>query len=622
MDINRKASAAAVGCLISTIFSQTGSAGQSANTGRWPKLNQIQIQIQNRINMQPGLVDTDDASEAESMLKGLIEAARSTYGANSAELLQATLELGKLYRKQWRYGELRVQLNKAAQIYALMSTSDKQHFAAPLLEQARELLNFNKPGEARLLTMPVVEFLETDKGAQLDNDLLSKLNDMALVSKSRRDFGTSEQTYRVLLAAYQKKLPDSQLALADCQLQLAEVLKETGRTAAAIELASLALSGQEKSGSPIRSISSLALLTNLQLTTGDIANARQNAQKLNSVLSQPLFQERNNMVRTLLDLANQFARVNEIDTVKTLFSRALAFADKNSASQFDHGLREISNSLVATGRTSTAEDLYLELLHWSNQAGSAADSAFISSINLMLIRFYAQTAQYDKLAAQMTAIATLDEREKTRHLAELRSTIEGTNDANLREKYYLLVLTGPIANRADYTNLAQYHLKLAEIYTRSQRSKMAEDQWLQIVKLLRTSLPADCKSLSSEVTVALSAYTRDKRFDEAQQLATNMVNYGFDKNILISAANGFLAIARCQEDLCNNSRAEKLAWQALVISEKYGGKLTNNYCNALTQYAALLRKNGKVSQAEARERQAAELRKELQHAGLNPYGCG
>lgn len=614
MDLNRKAKAAAVCCLIATLFSQRGAAGQGANTAQWPKLNQI--------NMQPGLIDTDDASEAESMLKGAIESARSTYGANSAELLQSTLELGRLYRKQWRYGELRVQLNKAAQVYALMSTSDKQRFAAPLLEQARELLNFNKPGEARLLTIPVIEFLETDKGAQFDNELLSKLNDMALISKSRRDFGASEQTYRVLLAAYQKKLPDSQLALADCQLQLAEVLKDTGRTAAAIELVSLALSGQEKSGSPIRSITSLALLTNLQLSTGDIAAARLNAQKLNSVLTQPLFQEHNNMVRTLLELANQFARVNEPDTVKTLFSRALTFADKNSSSQFDYGLREIANSLAVTGKTSVAEDLYLELLHWSAKPGSPADSAFISTINLMLIRFYAQTAQYDKLAAQMTAVAAFDEREKTSHMAELRSTIESTNDANLRENYYRLMLTGPIASRADYTNMAQYHLKLAEIYIRSQRSKMAEEQWLQIVELLRTSLPPDCKTLSNEVNVVLSAYAKDKRFDEAQQLATNMTNYGFDKNILISAANGFLAIARCQEDLGNNAGAEKLAQQALEISEKYGGKVTNNYCNALVQYASLLRKNGKVSQAEAREKQAAELRKELQHAGLNPYGCG
>ncbi|MBK7838297.1 MAG: hypothetical protein IPJ49_11590 [Candidatus Obscuribacter sp.] len=50
--------------------------------------------------------------------------------------------------------------------------------------------------------------------------------------------------------------------------------------------------------------------------------------------------------------------------------------------------------------------------------------------------------------------------------------------------------------------------------------------------------------------------------------------------------------------------------------------MTNNYCYALSQSAAILRKSGKLSEAQSREKEAESLRKQMKDAGMSVGGCG
>jgi len=598
---------------------QTVAYGQNVSTldTLWSRLNIGNLQ---------NLLDTNDASEAEVMLKAAIASATTSGGANSPDVLQLTMELARLYRMQSRYGELKVQLANIAGIYGSLSDAMRAQFSYKMLEQARDLIQHDRVSEARMLVSPVVEALSNDKTSAVDTRVLIKLSEIAESLKSRKAYDAAEPIYRVLIVTYERQ-PESYVAVSDARTKLAEILRDSDRISAAIELATLAYDGQQKSGivNGARSINTLMLLTGLQLAAGQTDAAKKTVAKLDAAMSQALTPELTNQLHPTLALCNQFAQIGDYQSVKVLFDRSLTLADQYSYSQYDGSLREISRALIATGGgegKARATGLYVSLRKWAQRPDSTTGPDFIAHVLVMTARFYAESAQYDKLTAAMTELAQLDNERHSNNLSSIMSSVDATQDSQSRIKYYELLAGRQSAVLGDRRQYVQNKSRLADCYLKVGRIVDAKKQWYQMAQILKDSLPADCNDLGDEVVLVLDGYLGTEQYDQAHQLTNNMVAYGFDRNILISAANGYLALARCQQDLSNLPRAEILAERALQVSAKYGGKMTNNYCYALSQYAAILRKSGKLSEAQAREKEAEDLRKQMQDAGMSVGGCG
>jgi hypothetical protein len=239
---------------------------------------------------------------------------------------------------------------------------------------------------------------------------------------------------------------------------------------------------------------------------------------------------------------------------------------------------------------------------------------------MMTTRFYAETAQPDRLIPLMKKLAAFDSEHRTNYMQNSQSSIEASTDPTVRETFYKLIAERPTKNAYERRQSAQMRSKLAEMYLANQRTNDARQQWYQITSMLENSIPDDCKDLAEEVRTIFGTYIKAKRFTDAQSLCNNMSGFGFDQNILTGVANGFVALSHHQEALGHRDRAMLLVQRALAVSEKYGGKKTYNYCDALAQYAALLRKSGKVQQANETDTQANALRQELQKTGVNRYG--
>ncbi|MBK7748140.1 MAG: hypothetical protein IPI39_12890 [Candidatus Obscuribacter sp.] len=605
--------------LVMADLSQTMAYGQNVSTldTLWSRLNLGNLQ---------NLLDTNDASEAELMLKAAIASATASGGASNPDVLQLSLELSRLYRMQSRYGELKVQLANIAGIYGSLSGVKRAPYSYPMLEQARDLIQHDRVNEARMLVTPVVDGLSSDKTGPVDANVLTKLSEIAEGLKSHKASDAAEPIYRVLIAAYER-LPESYLAVSDARTKLAEILRDGDRISAAIELASLAYDGQQKAGivSGARGINTLVLLTSLQLTAGQADAAKQSAAKLDQAMSHALTQDLTNQLHPILSLCKQFAQVGDYQSVKVLFDRSLVLADKYSYSQYDTSLREIARALIATSSgdgKSRAASLYVALRKWAERPDSALGPDYVARVIVMTARFYAESAQYDKLATAMTELAALDNEHHSSNLGLIVSQVDDTQDSQSRIKYYELLTARPGSMVGDRRQYVHNKSHLADCYLKAGRTADAKRQWYQMVQILKDSLPADCKDLGDEVVLVLDVYAGTEQYDQAMQLTNNMAAYGFDRNILISAANGYLALSHCQQELSNLPRAELLAERALQVSGKYGGKMTNNYCYALSQSAAILRKSGKLSEAQAREKEAESLRKQMKDAGMSVGGCG
>lgn len=600
------------GVALPSALGQVGAASPELNS-MWSRLNQIYV--------QSNMLNTDDASEVEIMLKAAIEKSGGIYGANSEEVLQSTLELARLYRMQCRFGELKLLLAKAVGIYEKLPQSSRRQFSGSLLEAACDLVNRNKAKQADILLTPVLENLKTDRSSLDDQTFLSRLTSLAQSLKSRRDFASCEPIYRTLLFAMESK-PVNQIALADARTQLAEVLKETGNASTAVELATLALAEQEKAGAAGLSsmVQTLSLLTALELADGKGEQAAKSAAKLDNALARAAVCDRGSMFRSLLELCKQFAQVNDSQSVALLFGRSLAFADQYSYSYYDNSLREIAKYFIASGNASKAETLYGQLLQWVERPGSNADAAYLANVISMQARFYIESGQFEKIDKVMTRLAAFDSEHQGQNLRNLQAAVEQSGNVPARERLYLLLISKEASSARDRLQLVNYRNKLAQLYVQGGRTGEAKNQWFEITSALEKNVPLDCRDVGAEVRAVLDLYIADKRYQDAQQLVNNMVSYGFNRDIQVSVANGFTALASHQEQLGNLDKALSLVQRSMLLAHKYGGKDTYNYADAVSQYAGLLRKSGQTAAADDAEKQSKQLLEDLQRRGVRRYG--
>lgn len=152
--------------------------------------------------------------------------------------------------------------------------------------------------------------------------------------------------------------------------------------------------------------------------------------------------------------------------------------------------------------------------------------------------------------------------------------------------------------KIDREQTANLRVQLAQIYLTQKQPKQAEQQWYQCIQMLHKNLPPDCKDLASACKQIFHKLISDEHFDDAQALARGMAQYGFNQDVLISAANGFVVLSQEQEGFGNDKKANRLAKRAFETAEKYGDKKTCSYTTAVKQYAATLRKLGREAQAK------------------------
>ncbi len=190
----------------------------------------------------------------------------------------------------------------------------------------------------------------------------------------------------------------------------------------------------------------------------------------------------------------------------------------------------------------------------------------------------------------------------------LSSIYLDTNRKQFNEKE-IASLEGFLTSLAemDREQAASLRVQLAQIYLGQDKPKEAENQWYQCTAMLHNNLPPDCRDLAQACKEILQKLASDKQFDDAQALARGMAEYGFNQDVLISAANGFVVLSQQQESLGNEKKAEHLAKRALQTAEKYGDRKTCSYTSAIKQYAATLRKQGKEKKAKSIEKRAIEV---------------
>ncbi|MBS2005728.1 MAG: hypothetical protein JST01_01725 [Cyanobacteria bacterium SZAS TMP-1] len=609
---------AALACLTFLSLDRAVVFAQNSNPldQLWPHLNGIYA--------QSNLLNTTDASEAEAMLKSAGERAATQYGADSPEVLQTTLELCRLYKMQCRFGELGVQLGKAASIYSKLPAAGKSFFCSQLIDFTRDLVQQNRSRESRLLTSALVDSLSSDQNSSLGQETIARFANLALTLKSRKDYAGAEPIYRAVISAYERGQPPNALALSDARTHLAELLKETDRLSAAKEFALLAYEAQERLGLAAvdKSTNTLILLIGLDLSSGDVEQAKKLTGKLDTALSRPMNANANaNMiVHPVLDLCTQFAQAGDFSSVKTLFTRSFSFANQYSASQYEMCLKEISKYMVAANNKAGAEGLYIEHEQWVSRSGSVADINYRASAIRMLAVFYAETEDFKKLELTLNRLSDFDAAHQTAHLANLQSTMESVNNSGVREKYYQLLANAKRSGVDGYKQAAHFRSKLADLYLADGRHDEAKKQWYQTTQMMEDCLPADCKDLGKEVRLLLDAFIAEKHYRDAQQLAGNMTAYGFSQNVLVSAGNGYRTLASYQDGLGHTEKAAQLAARGMQIAEKYAGRQSYNYFDALNQYAQLLRKGGKIQVAAEKDREATQLQQELQKLGIRRNG--
>jgi hypothetical protein len=150
----------------------------------------------------------------------------------------------------------------------------------------------------------------------------------------------------------------------------------------------------------------------------------------------------------------------------------------------------------------------------------------------------------------------------------------------------------------DREQTANLRVQLAQIYLTQKQPKQAKKQWYQCIQMLHKNLPHDCKDLASACKQIFHKLISDEHFEDAQALARGMAQYGFNQDVLISAANGFVVLSQEQESFGNAKKANHLAKRAFETAEKYGDKKTCSYTTAVKQYAATLRKLGQEEKAK------------------------
>ncbi len=610
---------ATTACLLLSNLNIQSCSAQNQNTNN---IDSVLSRLSN-IYVNANLMNADDASEVELMLKGAIDKASSIYGADSDEVLQAKLNLCKLYKMQSRYGELRSQAQEIGQIYCKLSPSSKTIFALPILERAFELAQYNRPIEARSMSSPVLDFIETDQSTLDNPGVIKNLDQLALALKSHQDLNGAARMYRSLALAEERKKPIDEIALAAYRTKLAEILMEQGQVATATELASLADAAETKTGLTLHDkarISTLILLSNAHLAAGRMAEAKTSVDKLQKALEGTQHSDCQDLLDPLLRLCTALAQARQYDELQNLFGETFSCSQQYSYSIFDNHLQQMTTCLLSDGKSDRAENLYTQFDKFVNTPGTFSKNEFRSCSLMMQIRFYSQTNQESKVTPLLVQLARFDAEHHTNNMNQIQTYIDSSNNSAAKTKYFELMASRTPSNDYEKTQAATYRAKLAEAYLSSDQVKLAKREWYQMCTMLEDNLPSDCKDLASEVRLVLASYARKKDFNGAQQLATNMASYGFQQSIIVSAANGFTALSQHYETSQDMPKAKKLIERGLAVAEKYGGKKTYNYCNLLTRYASILRKSGQTQLADETDKEAAQLQAELQRTGAGRFG--
>lgn len=576
------------------------------------------------INSQNPPVTLQDASLAEKVLKEAIETEKSKAGG--ANLQRALLALARLYKSQQRRGELAETLKSAAENYAHLDEPACAELASPMLELANKLVQDNDSGKT-LLT-PVLTFLDSHQGSPGDK---RQLGELAIQLKSR-DPETCEQVLRILIkqnsgaqsnAGKPEKVTGQTLncpaadtvSLAAAQIKLSELLRDTDRSAAALELAELALSEEENLGPEFKAkqLPTLIMLTDLELRNKNQKEAEKYASRLEAALEpgSSYVPDRANLLSPVLDLCVSFAREGNLEAVKKLFKCALTLRVERGYAPYENKLREISRALTEAGNRESCESLYLDFYKASSAPHPFGDANSVTSALHAMTQYYGDAGDWTKLSGLIDQISARDIKEHRNTLRDFGSHFTTAANTTIQEKYYLAVLAQPHPFDSDRRQYAQYRSRLAELYIKEEKEQAAATQWRLVVDSMRESLPVEFKDLADKVEQMLATYIRQKRYRNAQQIVDNMANYGFDQNILTAAANGYLAIGQIQDEFGNTGEALAMTERAEAVCKKYGSCFSDNYANALSQSARYLRKLGRAHEATSKEKEATDLRQKL-----------
>ncbi len=604
-------------CLALSGMNPSVVGAQDANPlqNLWSRLNNVYI--------NSGLINTRDASEVEIMLKAAIDHSSKTWGEESNETLQSSLELLKLYRMQARFSEMKPYIARVASVFPKLESESKLYFAPIITELSRELLYQDRNNEAKRLLSPVVSEVKTDKHLANDHALLNKLKELGSAYQSKNDSETAQKVAGALLFACEHNQPINEAELASARLRLAEILK-TDNNAAALELATMALESEERlfgAGSE-KSIRTLIFLSSHYLASSRTSEAVQTSEKLIAALERPTqTKDRSQLSNEILALCQSFAQAGEEKPVSRLFEKALdSVTDRHGFYQFDNTLKQVAQSTMARKSPDDVEALFVTWQRWSEKPASLVDSNYSGQLLVSFMRFYIQQGMFDKVDPLLAKLTKVNTNNTFSQVSSLFQEIESSPNVVVKEKLCKFLADDSNISFTDKRQLAYYRSKLSGIYVQNGQYKDAMRIWTRCTALMKDSLPADCKDIVAECQTLFDRYAKEKRFSDAQNLATGMASYGFDGNIVVRVANGFSALSQHREALGDTVKAASLMERSIAVSEHYGGKQSHNYADALARHAQLLKRLGRTELAMEREKQAADLRQELQRLGINRYG--
>ncbi len=188
----------------------------------------------------------------------------------------------------------------------------------------------------------------------------------------------------------------------------------------------------------------------------------------------------------------------------------------------------------------------------------------------------------------------------------LLTNLKGENTVDQR-LYLKLENALTLLSAQDRKQAVKHRVDLAQIYLSNGQEQEAKRLWYQCVDLLRDDLPADCKDLAVQCREIFTILCKKEQWNKAQALAQGMAQYGFDKDVLVSAALGFVVLSQQRETFGDYKEAYHLASRGLKVADKYGGKQNCSYVSALKQSAKILRLLGKTKEADKFDKEATQL---------------
>ncbi len=574
-------------------------------------------------------LNTTDASEVEAMMKAAIDFAGKSYGVESPEVADSTLNLARLYSMQARLGEMAPLLTRLSQLFGKLTPDQQNQMAVRYLDLACQLSDNSRYRQAETAANPVILVSGSARWTDVDQ-IADKLARIGARLTSNKRYSEAEPFFKAAVSLNEKRVAPDERLLADERVQLASVLQELGKCGAADELYRMALTSHERlyGANDGRLLSDLIGLAKLGARQGKFSDAATLIPRIISVSANCAQDTRSNTVHSLLELSSSCRANAHLDESAALLLKAASLVTLQphnfSSWEFQQALQDLSENYASAGKIEEGEKVNLAFikLFEGNQAVSPEWS--VTSL-LSLLKFYMAHGLLERtepVEQKLIAACQVDPRNYFHRLREVASLYEQAGYCPGVERLYKVLLSRAAVTGEEKQSQAQDYVRLSNMYVNGRKYAEAEAAWQACGTLMKGDLPPDTADLGTAFDDLLKKLIAQQRFAETQSLMSNLVYSTYWRNRPDALGEAFSQLANMYRQIGDMDKSEQLYKRGVAITEKAAGAQSNYTANILYQYSSLLRQMGRLKEAEDMDARLRKIREQLNHqssAGSGPF---